>query len=119
MLVALDGGREGGRDGGIGLFSLLGGRGGNSASLYAGARTLLLLLLDTDDAPVPVVLPVLVETVESEFSDAVDSSESLRCNDGLSDNLRGKAAGVFLDGNGGGTLAGLCTPFPSTPLLSA
>lgn len=82
--------------------------------MYAGARTLLLLVLespDTDDAPVPVVLPVLVETVESEFSDAVDSGEFLRCNDGLSDGLCGKAGGVFLDGNGGATLVGFCTPF--------
>lgn len=75
-LEALDGGREGVRGGGMGLFPLLGGKGGNSASPQAGARILLFPeSAEVDD--VPIVLPVLVEAVEIDASDATDSREFL------------------------------------------
>lgn len=91
----------------MGLFPLLGGKGGNSASPHAGARILPFPeSAEVDD--VPVVLPVLVEAVERDASDVTDSREFLRCSDGSADGLRGRAGviGAFREGSGGGTLAG-------------
>ena len=77
--------------GGAGDFPLLGGRGGSSASPHAGARSRFTPVSPDDVDRVPEPFPVLVDDVECDVPDVVDSRDSLcsSCTDGL----RGGRAG--------------------------